>query len=158
MERPHPSINFPQRKNYCRSSKLFYTEPILTQRVIMNFRSRLLFIQVAFGLMFLTFGVGKIVEPGVWIAMVPAWFKQGLPLGIDTIMFYAAWIEIVLGVWIVLPIKPHIAALIAFLYYIPWAVIGGVSYAGVKDIAIAIILLGLTLISWPREYKLSYDE
>ncbi|PIV90400.1 hypothetical protein COW46_02730 [Candidatus Gracilibacteria bacterium CG17_big_fil_post_rev_8_21_14_2_50_48_13] len=124
----------------------------------MNFRTKLLFLQVAFGLLFLTFGVGKIMEPAVWIAMVPTWFKSGFPIGIDTLMYYVAWVEIVLGVWIVLPLKPHFAALIAFFYYIPWAVFGGISYVGVKDIALCLLLLGLTLISWPKEYKLSFDE
>lgn len=124
----------------------------------MNFRTKLLFLQVAFGLMFLTFGVGKIVEPAVWIGMVPTWVKNGLPLSIDTAMFYAAWVEIILGVWIVLPLKAHVAALVAFLYYIPWAIMGGISYMGVKDIALCLLLLGVALISWPREYKLSFDE
>lgn len=124
----------------------------------MNFRTKLLFLQLAFGLLFLTFGVGKIMEPSVWIAQVPDWFKAGIPLGIDTVMYYTAWVQIVLGLWIVLPFKAHIAALVAAISYIPWAVFGGLSYVGIRDIAFCLLLVGLCLISWPREYKLTFDE
>lgn len=124
----------------------------------MNFRTKLLFIQVAFGLLFLTFGVGKIVEPSVWIALVPDWVKGGLPLSLDTLMFYAGCVEIFLAIWIVLPIKAHIASLVAFFYYSLWAIMGGISPTGIRDIALTIVLLGLTLIAWPKEYKLGFDD
>lgn len=124
----------------------------------MNYRTKLLFLQAAFGLLFLTFGVGKIIEPSTWIAMVPTWAKSGIPLDIDTWMYYAGIIEIIIGIWIVIPLKAHFAALAGFLYYIPWVIFAGIGYLGVKDISILIALFALVLLSWPKEYKLSFDE
>lgn len=124
----------------------------------MNYRTKLLFLQAAFGLLFLTFGVGKIIEPSAWIEIVPLWAKNGIPVGIDTWMYYAGIIEVILGIWIVLPLKAHFAALIGFFYYIPWVLFSGIGYAGVKDIALLVALFALVLMSWPKEYKLSFDE
>lgn len=124
----------------------------------MNFRTKLLFLQVAFGMLFLSFGVGKIIEPSVWISMVPAWAKSGIPFSIDSWMFYAGIFEVIIGLWIVLPVKAHFPALLGFFYYIPWVLFAGLNYFMVKDLTILIALFSLVLLSWPREYKLSFDE
>lgn len=124
----------------------------------MNYRTKVLFIQVAFGMLFLTLGVGKLVEPKLWIDLVPDWGRSILPVSVDIWMYYAAWVEIVLGLWLVLPIKQHIAALLAFLYYIPWTLMAGFTYTSIKDATLLLVLFALVLLSWPKEYKLSFDE
>lgn len=124
----------------------------------MNYRTKVLFIQVAFGMLFLTLGVGKLVEPKLWIDLVPDWGRSILPVSVDIWMYYAAWVEIVLGLWMVLPIKQHIAALLAFLYYIPWTLMAGFTYTSIKDATLLLVLFALVLLSWPKEYKLSFDE
>lgn len=108
-----------------------------------------------FGLvaLFLWFGISQVLSPDSWTAWVPAWGNSFLGLGATKIVLINGWFEVVCGSLLVLGWKTRWVALALSLHLFAIAYEVGYNDIGVRDFALAVSTLALSLFG-PDRYSL----
>ena len=96
-------------------------------------------------ILFLWFGFSQVLSPDMWTSWVPEWASSILGLDARTIVLLNASLEIVGGVFLAFGFWTRWVALLLGLHLLGIACEIGLSAIGVRDFALAVSTLALSL-------------
>jgi len=109
-----------------------------------DLRKPLFIIRVGIAIVFLWFGISKIIDPTAWISWLPQWIVQ-LPISVTTNLIIQGMIETVVGALLLIGLFTRFAAVIAALTMVIVIISVGYSDIAIRDLGILSIAVALAL-------------
>ena len=101
-------------------------------------------LRISLSLLFLWFGVSQLYSPTEWTGFVPAQISSIISAG--TIVMLNGALEIILGLMLLSGIYVRFSALVLGLHLLPIALSMGYSSVAIRDLALALATLSISLI------------
>ena len=114
----------------------------MSNKILVDIRNPLFIIRLGLALVFLWFGISKVLQPDAWIAWLPQWTEQ-LPISTTTQLFLQGIGEAVLGVLLLFGLFTRVAAAIAAILLVAVIVTIGFNDIAIRDLAILSIAIAL---------------
>lgn len=114
-------------------------------------RSAFHILRVGMAITFLWIGVLILREPDVWGSLVHPWVAELLPTSLHTAMIGTAFLDLAIGLFLLLDVLTLPAAVVGFLHILIVLVALGITVVTVRDIGLGAALVALILDSWPRK-------
>lgn len=117
-------------------------------------------LRVGLAITFLWIGVLILRQPGAWGGYIQPWAMRFLPVPITQMMITTAFLDIVIGVFLLIDSYVWLAALAGAIHLIIVLAVSGITDITVRDIAILAGTLALMLDSLPKSflYKFMGDQ
>lgn len=115
-------------------------------------------LRYAMSLVVLWFGYSQLINPEMWMRVVPAWAAGMFDGGAATIIMMNGWFEIITGILLILGIGVRWVAFLLGLHLIGIASNFGLSPIGVRDWGLCLAMFGVFLNGadvWSLERKWS---
>jgi uncharacterized membrane protein YphA (DoxX/SURF4 family) len=114
----------------------------LSNKILIEIKKPLFIIRLGLAIVFLWFGISKILQPESWIAWLPTWIEQ-LPISTTTHLILQGIAEAILGVLLLLGLFTRLAAAIAAILLVAVIITIGYNDIAIRDLAILSIAIAL---------------
>ena len=114
-----------------------------------------IFLRVGIGIVFFLFGIDKFVHVQNWIAYIPVWLPQHVPMDIVTFMYVQGVIEAVLGAFLIIGFWSRTSAFFCAAILFGIIITIGYNEISIRDFG---LLLGALALSLREQTKWSVDS
>jgi|SRR3989344_4917360 len=110
-------------------------------------------LRVGLAITFLWIGILILKEPGAWGGFIAPWAMKLLPAPVEQMMIGTAWLDIAIGILLLLDVFVWLGAIVASGHLIIVLTVSGINDVTVRDIAILAGTLALFAESIPAFIK-----
>ena len=101
--------------------------------------------RIGISVIVLWFGSQQLLHPTMWVRLVPNWALQISHLSALTVVTLNGWLEITLGLLLILGFYSRIVGFLLFLHILNIAFTLGYNSIGVRDFGLSIMALSVSL-------------
>lgn len=115
----------------------------------------LLLVRLSIGIVFLLFGIDKLVNPSSWLGYIPGYINNLIPFSIDTFIIILGIGESILGVLFILGLFTWLISLLSAIHLSLIIISVGYNDVAIRDFGLFLVVISLMLI---KRHPFSLDS